>query len=71
MPEKIRAATHDFRALPNVYITRDAHQELAQKKFQTFEYPETFMVSPNQMIRQKMIGEITRADAAAITQKLN
>lgn len=43
---------------PNVHLVTDADQKLAQL-FQSFKYPESYLLTPSMALQQKFVGKVT------------
>lgn len=56
--------------LENVYIARDENKMTAQKLYQTFKLPETYLITPNQNIADKIIG-LVEWDDEAMRNRIN
>ena len=42
---------------PNIFIARDINQRITQSLFQTYQFPETYIIDRAQRLRTKIIGD--------------
>lgn len=57
--------------LENVYIARDENKETAQKLYQTFKLPETYIIDNEGRIAEKIIGADIDWSGPDMQQKIN
>ncbi|MFA5592805.1 MAG: TlpA disulfide reductase family protein [Micavibrio sp.] len=57
-------------AADTVYIGRDADKTVAQDLFQTYKIPETFLITPDLVIAEKIIGADIAWNDAAMAERL-
>ena len=53
---KMRAQTGKSTNLPNIHYIWDPKKKIAQDIFATVKYPETYILSPDLTIQEKIIG---------------
>ena len=45
-----------LKAAPNMLVAVDEGKKISQDMFQTFRYPETVLIAPDQTMRRKYLG---------------
>ncbi len=56
--------------IENVYVARDIDKKIAQKSYQTFKLPETYLIDANHMIEEKIIGADVEWDDEKMVMRL-
>ena len=59
-----------FPELPNIYVAWDNGKHITRNLFGTTRYPESILIAPDGMIRQKIIGVLTEANVQEIKRML-
>jgi hypothetical protein len=54
----------------NVVVARDEGMRIAQKSYQTFKLPETYLITPDGHIAEKIIGADVEWNGAAMREKI-
>lgn len=54
----------------NVIVARDEGMRIAQKSYQTFKLPETYLITPDGRIAEKIIGADVQWDGKAMRDKI-
>ncbi len=62
--------THKIKPAPNVIIAWDEDKSISQDLFQTYKLPETYIVSPGLIMREKIIGADLVWDSKDMKEKV-
>jgi uncharacterized protein YfaP (DUF2135 family) len=58
------------KPLPNLIAAWDRDKRIAQDAFQTIRYPESVIIGPDQRIREKIVGAVTKKDVERLDKML-
>ncbi len=68
--EKLRTTHKEELAQKNVFIARDAGKAITQTLYQSYRLPETYLLTPEQVVADKIIGASVTWDAPAMIEKV-
>lgn len=69
-PGRAAAFVRDFPRLSNLYIAWDKDKRIAQEMFQTVRYPESVLIGPDFVMKEKIVGALTEANVKSIRSQV-